>query len=73
MENTVWYSFVLLWGVFLAVIVAGVGSLGLSRSVSAVWMCWFLCLWSIIFCSQMSMPSCGVCRCAENLCSSGDW
>jgi len=35
MENTVWYYFfVLWWGVFLAVIVAGVGSLGLSQRVT---------------------------------------
>jgi len=31
----------------------------------------YLRLWSRIFCLQMSMPSCGICRCAENLCSSG--
>jgi hypothetical protein len=43
MENKVWYyPFVLWWGVFLAVKVAGVGLLGLSERVSAVWMCWFL-------------------------------
>jgi hypothetical protein len=37
MENAVWYySFVLGWGVFLAVKVAAFGSLGLSRRVSAV-------------------------------------
>jgi len=36
MESSVWYySFVLWWGVFLAVNVAGVGSLGLSRRVRA--------------------------------------
>jgi hypothetical protein len=36
-ENTVWYySFVFVWGVFLAVKVAAVGSLGLSLRVSVV-------------------------------------
>jgi hypothetical protein len=37
MENTVrYYSFVLWWGVFLAVKVTGEGSLGLSQRVSTV-------------------------------------
>jgi hypothetical protein len=37
MEIAVWYySFVLWWGVFLAVKVAGLGLLGLSRRVSTV-------------------------------------
>jgi hypothetical protein len=37
MESVVWYySFVLWWGVFLAVKVAGLGSLGLSCRVSTI-------------------------------------